>query len=342
MTDVFLKSNRLDFRWWQKEDADLAWQLWGDPEVTKLFSKKPMSMDAVKERLESEIRQAQTRSFQYWPIFDHSGVFVGCCGLRPYGDTEESAEIGFHLVPEQWGKGYATEAASAVVECAFSNLKLHTLFAGHHPDNKSSRNTLRKLGFVGTAAQFYEPTGLYHPSYLLYRDERACRMRLAQKSDSFALAAVHHDSLRETFCQLAPAYANSRTLDDFERLWCERFDDPECVTSVLVRGEQIVGLVSASAPRDDDADGSFGEVGRIYLHPCVWQKGHGSLLLSWCEEELARMGYRESKLWVFEVNSRAIRFYERCGYRCDGKTKVEFNTRLLRYGKVLQGDMVGC
>lgn len=336
MTDFFLKSNRLLFRWWQKEDLELAWKLWGNPEVTKLFSKMPMSMKDVEDRLEKEMGQARANALQYWPVFTHNGDFVGCCGLRPYGENDESAELGFHLVPEQWGKGYATEAAGAVVDYAFSNLKIHTIFAGHHPHNKSSRNTLRKLGFIGTAAQFYEPTGLYHPSYLLYRDEKSCQMRLAGKPDSFALAALHHDSLRGTFSRLAPAYANSRSLDDFERLWSERFDDPKCVTSVLVKGEQIVGLVSASASRDDDADGRFGEVGRIYLHPSVWQKGHGALLIKWCEEELARMGYTESKLWVFEVNARAIRFYERCGYRPDGKTKTEFDTRLLRFGKTLQ------
>jgi RimJ/RimL family protein N-acetyltransferase len=333
MSDNFLKSERLHFRRWRADDLELAWSLWGDPEVTKLFSREPLTRGSVEMRLAQEIEQGNKYGIQYWPLFTPDGNFVGCCGLRP--KTESAVEIGFHLLPKHWGKGYATEAAGAVIDHAFSILKIESLFAGHHPDNKSSRSALRKLGFIGAPAEFYEPTGLHHPSYLLYKEDKPCRLRLAQQADSYALAAVHHDSLKGTFDELVPAYANSRCLDDFEHLWSGRFDDPLCVTSALVRGEQIVGLVSASAPRDDDSDGTFGEVGRIYLHPSVWQKGHGAALLAWCEEELARKGYVMSKLWVFEVNERARRFYEKSGYRLDGKTKEEFATRLLRYEKKL-------
>lgn len=162
-----------------------------------------------------------------------------------------------------------------------------------------------------------------------------CRIRLAEPGDEIALADVHHSSLVQTFGQMLPEYANSRTLNDFERLWQQRLEVPTCVTSVLLSGERIVGLVSAAASRDDDADGTFGDVDRIYLHPSAWEKGLGVQLLTWCEEELARMGYVISKLWVFEMNERARRFYERNGYVHDGKTKVDFNVRLLRYSKSL-------
>ncbi len=161
------------------------------------------------------------------------------------------------------------------------------------------------------------------------------QIRLAEPGDAIGLAKVHHLSLSETFGELLPAYANSRTLDDFERIWKERLDTPTCVTAVMILGEQIVGLVSAAASRDDDADGTFGDVDRIYLHPSVWEKGLGARLLAWCEKELAAMGYVVSKLWVFEMNLRARRFYERNGYAQDGKTKEAFDVRLLRYGKKL-------
>jgi len=43
------------------------------------------------------------------------------------------------------------------------------LFAGHHPENHASRRILSKLGFRLTHEEFYPPTGLLHPSYLLPR-----------------------------------------------------------------------------------------------------------------------------------------------------------------------------
>ena len=90
---------------------------------------------------------------------------IGCCGLRPYRGGKY--EIGFHLRPQFLGKGYATEAATAVIDYAFSVLKAEALFAGHHPNNAASAKVLLKLGFRYIGDEFYEPTGLYHPSYEL-------------------------------------------------------------------------------------------------------------------------------------------------------------------------------
>lgn len=89
---------------------------------------------------------------------------IGCCGLRPYKINEYA--IGFHLRPEFWRHGYAAEAANAVIEYAFTVLKAEKLFAGHNPNNIKSRKLLEKLGFY-IGDEFYEPTGLYHPSYEL-------------------------------------------------------------------------------------------------------------------------------------------------------------------------------
>lgn len=49
----------------------------------------------------------------------------------------------------------------------FEILKADKLFAGHNPNNKASQKVLQKLGFVYIGDEFYEPTGLYHPSYEL-------------------------------------------------------------------------------------------------------------------------------------------------------------------------------
>ena len=56
---------------------------------------------------------------------------------------------------------------------AFVSLKVAGLFAGHNPENLGSRNLLTKLGFNYTHDEFYKPTGLEHPSYLLKAKEYA-------------------------------------------------------------------------------------------------------------------------------------------------------------------------
>lgn len=128
----------------------------------------PFDDAAIQRRLAAEIENERRHGIQYWPIFDvASGAHFGCCGLRPYDVAERVLEIGFHLLPEASGRGLASEAARAVIDHAFGELRAAALFAGHHPDNHASRRLLQKLGFRYTHDEPYAPTGRMHPSYRL-------------------------------------------------------------------------------------------------------------------------------------------------------------------------------
>ena len=163
----FLRTVRLGFRCWTVDDLPLALALWGDPAVTRLIG-GPFSSAQVRERLDTEIATMAAHHVQYWPVFLLSGAaHVGCCGLRPYKTHEGIYELGFHLRPAYWGRGLAVEAGRAVVGFAFAALRAQGLFAGHHPANAASRVVLERLGFRLTHEEFYAPTGLNHPSYLL-------------------------------------------------------------------------------------------------------------------------------------------------------------------------------
>lgn len=165
----FLKSARLGFRYWTKEDLPLALAIWGDPVVTR-FVGGPFSPEQVTQRLEREIASQNNYNFQYWPIFLlTTGEHVGCAGMRAYKLEENIPSMGYYLRPEFWGQGFATEAGHAVIAYAFSTLGMNTLFAGHHPENADSRKVLAKLGFQFTHKQLYPPTGLDHDCYLLQR-----------------------------------------------------------------------------------------------------------------------------------------------------------------------------
>jgi [ribosomal protein S5]-alanine N-acetyltransferase len=141
--------------------------LWGDAEVTRLIG-GPFSSRQVEEKLRQEIEWGETRRVQYWPIFLlATDQHVGCAGLRPYKPEAGILELGFHLRRGFWGQGLAQEAARGVIRHAFGALGAKGLFAGHHPENVGSRGVLEKLGFRYTHDQFYPPTGLMHPAYLL-------------------------------------------------------------------------------------------------------------------------------------------------------------------------------
>jgi ribosomal-protein-alanine N-acetyltransferase len=173
----FIQTDRLGFRHWRPDDQPLAQGLWGDVKVTRLIDARGrLSSDQVQARLKQEIAGQRERGVQYWPIFLlESGEHVGCCGLRPYDLPGQIYEIGFHIRSAHWRRGYAYEAATAVIAFAFEKLHTASLFAGHNPQNKASRLLLEKLGFRYTHDEYYPATGLDHPSYLLTAVEYAGR-----------------------------------------------------------------------------------------------------------------------------------------------------------------------
>lgn len=175
MSKYFLKTARIGFRRWQEEDLPLATGLWGDLKVTQLFDGRgKLSQAQVKERLLLEISTQQLHGIQYWPIFRlQDDRHIGCCGLRPYDESKTVLEIGFHIRHRHWGHGYAYEAARGLIRYAFDIIRVSGLFAGHNPKNEGSRHLLEKLGFKYTHDEFYQPTGLNHPSYMLTADDYA-------------------------------------------------------------------------------------------------------------------------------------------------------------------------
>lgn len=172
-TGYFLHTERLGFRLWREDDFALALGLWGDFAVTRLIDARgQLSNDQVRQKLQYEIASEKVYGVQYWPIFLLLiGEHIGCCGLRPYELSQKIYEIGFHIRSQQWGQGFASEAARRVIKYAFEELNVKALFAGHNPQNTSSRKLLEKLGFRYTHDEFYEPTGLRHPSYLLNKED---------------------------------------------------------------------------------------------------------------------------------------------------------------------------
>ncbi len=166
----FLHSPRLGFRLWTDADLPLAFALWGDAAVTQYIG-GPFSREQIAERLRIEITRQAEEGVQYWPVFLLTTQdLIGCCGLRPYRLAEDIYEIGVHIRSGHWGCGYAREASVAVIEYAFMGRGASGLFAGHNPNTAGSRHLLQTLGFRYTHDEFYPPTGLQHPSYLLTKD----------------------------------------------------------------------------------------------------------------------------------------------------------------------------
>ena len=102
---------------------------------------------ATRERFEEHWR---VNGFGAWLLCRRdTGEAIGYCGLQNTGvGGTPSVELLYALIPSAWGKGYATEAAQAVVALAGERLGLTTVTSCTLTTNTSSQRVLAKAGFV--------------------------------------------------------------------------------------------------------------------------------------------------------------------------------------------------
>ena len=158
---------------WRQEDLESAIQLWGDDKVLEFIDvRDKLTEREVYEKLRQQIQMQQEFEVSYWVlVLKETNEIIGCCGLRPHNLEGKGFELGFHIMAKHWGNGYALESAKGAINYAFRKLKANYLFAGHNPKNAASKKLLYKLGFKYQGDEYYAPTKLMHPSYILQYED---------------------------------------------------------------------------------------------------------------------------------------------------------------------------
>jgi hypothetical protein len=163
---TILETDRLLLRSIETADAAAFYTLFADPEVMR-FGDGPQTETWVNEWI-VWVRQGYAQQ-GYGPlaVVEKSSVSViGYCGLFFFEDINGAAEIelGYRLLPEAWGKGYATEAGTAVRDYAFEILGLPRLISLIDPANNASIAVAKKLGMVREGEVMLE--GYTHPDFV--------------------------------------------------------------------------------------------------------------------------------------------------------------------------------
>lgn len=141
-----LETPRLLLRPFAPGDAALVHHVYSDPVVMRYVATGAVESLAVTERLLLDYEAHQSRhGYSFWAVIEQaSGALIGDAGLyrTPVGDVE----LGYTLGAAWWGRGYATEAASRWLVCAFDELGLSEVMALAEPANAASLRVLEKLG----------------------------------------------------------------------------------------------------------------------------------------------------------------------------------------------------
>jgi RimJ/RimL family protein N-acetyltransferase len=151
-----IETERLLLRMPRLDDAEAWSAATGDDEVMRYIGG---STGAASQSIELFLERWEANGFgQYAVERREDGVFLGRLGLLVWdsrdwrrttlpeaGDAGE-IELGWALLRDYWGHGYATEAAAAVRDAAWTELELERLISLIHPDNVRSINVAERLG----------------------------------------------------------------------------------------------------------------------------------------------------------------------------------------------------
>ncbi len=143
-----LKTKRLVLRAPRHEDANAIARLANDLRIAANTGRlpHPYRTDDAEQFIAAAGRQQGEAAF----VVTLEGFPIGACGV----DLREGGpEIGYWLGVAYWGRGYATEAARAVIDHAFGDLRHEALQAGARVSNPASRRVLEKCGFQWTGVR---------------------------------------------------------------------------------------------------------------------------------------------------------------------------------------------
>ena len=138
---------RLRLRDFVKSDIDAIYAYSSDPRVTKFLFFGPRDADGAADYLDgllaSQEEIPRTR-FELAVQESASGRVIGACDLSLIERNE--VDLGYMLGLADWGKGYATEIALALIDAAFFDLRADRIISTVDVNNRASIRVLEKIG----------------------------------------------------------------------------------------------------------------------------------------------------------------------------------------------------
>ena len=127
-------------------DAEPLHELWGDAQAMRFVPGAAQeSVEGTRARIQFALDRAPP-GWGFWAVEDRGGRLVGGVGLFPEAWEGPEFELAYHVVPSAWGRGYATEAAAALLDAAWRETELERVLAFAFEGNGPSRRVMEKLG----------------------------------------------------------------------------------------------------------------------------------------------------------------------------------------------------
>lgn len=153
------------------KDAPLIYALNSNPEVMRHLPKDEVytTQTEAARFLQGYLERSKQTRFARWAVVRQAdGVAVGWCGLKE--DDEGEVDLGYRLLREYWGFGYATESSRAWLTYGFGPAGLERIIARTAEGNNASAAVLLKLGFARLPEEDHVADGFQWRKFYLERE----------------------------------------------------------------------------------------------------------------------------------------------------------------------------
>ena len=144
---MIIETERLILREMNESDFDALYAVLGDPDIMQHY---PYTFDEKRVHgwIERNIERYRTCGFSLWAVcLRENGEMIGDCGLTlQMIEGQQLPEIGYHIHKDQQHRGYASEAAAAVRDWAFTHTEYPALYSYCKYTNVPSYRTAEAIG----------------------------------------------------------------------------------------------------------------------------------------------------------------------------------------------------
>ena len=162
MAEVILSTPRLNLRLWEERDLD-HWLTHLNTAQVKAYLGGVQAPEVVAERFAKLKTAWHDDGFSFLAAeLREDGEFLGTCGIARIASEcapaslKSAVQIGWQLRADRWGRGYATEAAHAVLAMACERFELPIVYAQTSERNRGSWRVMQRLGLRRLAELDYE------------------------------------------------------------------------------------------------------------------------------------------------------------------------------------------
>jgi RimJ/RimL family protein N-acetyltransferase len=314
---------RLRIRMMRRRDAATLASYRGLPDVARYQDwSMPYGVHDAEQALDGQ-EELDGPTVGEWVqlAIEHDGVVVGDLALG-LGAGGHVGTLGYTLVPEHQGKGYASEAAGALVDALFATGDVHRVTASLDPANHASMRVIEQLGFryegLARAAEPIRGAWLDDMRFGLLREDRAAWLARPTSCDHVALV------------EITPA-----NLDAVSELQTHRFQREFVAPMERNLAQALVpeivkdGVAAVPWYRAVEADGDvvgfvmYADVSPVEPFPFLWRllidrmhqrRGIGAKAIAALVEHVRAQGHSALGVSWVDAPGGPRRFYERLGF----------------------------